>query len=179
MKAVFTLLTIIVVAVMATGCNGGNAPGSPTATSTETVDELKAGIENKHPSTYYTLAKKLFTEGTKDEAVFWFYLGQLRYRFYLKASKNLDPSGDPALFASLSEVVGRPLNEYAFGDIPKLAETIDKVLEWDETHDNGFTPKQGNEELLKSIRDGLAGLKDKILTDQERIKAQRKQNGLE
>jgi hypothetical protein len=64
--------------------------------------------------------------GKRDEAVFWFYAGQLRYRVYLLVNKDkLEPSGDPAVFASLSEEIGRPLNEYAFGDIPQLAKTID------------------------------------------------------
>jgi len=27
-------------------------------------------------------------------------------------NKNIDPTGDPALFSSLFEVVGRPINEY-------------------------------------------------------------------
>jgi hypothetical protein len=34
---------------------------------------------------------------------------------------KLDPTGDPAVFAALSEEIGRPINEYAFGDIPQLA----------------------------------------------------------
>jgi hypothetical protein len=150
-----------------------------SSTKRETIDQMISGIENKHPSTYYTLAGQLFHDGKKDDAVFWFYLGQLRYRFYLAAAKSLDPSGDPAVFASLSEVVGRPLNEYAFGDIPKLANTIDKVLDWDATHENGFTSKKDNEAALASTRDGLLQMKDVILKDQEKIKAQRKANGLE
>ena len=156
----------------------GTSTQKPNTTTMETPEQLKAGIEAKHPATYYTLAAKLFEAGQKDEAIFWFYLGQLRYRFHLTASKNLDPSGDPALFGALSETVGRPLNEYAFGDIPKLAATIDKVLEWDAAHDNGFTPKSANQAVLVNTRAGLAGLKTSIVRDQEKIKAQRKANGL-
>ena len=102
----------------------------------KTPEQLKKGIENQHPSTYYILAQKLFETGKKDDAVFWFYAGQLRYRFYLMANPKLEPSGDPALFASLSEVVGRPINEYAFGDLKALPATLDKVLAWDEKTPN-------------------------------------------
>ena len=135
-------------------------------------------IESNHPAAYYQLAAKLFADGKKDEAVFWYYVGQLRYRLHLQTAKNLDPSGDPALFTSLSETVGRPLNEYAFGDIPKLAATIDKVLEWDAAHDNGFTPKKGNENAVEQNRSGLASMKEMLLKDLDKIKAQRKENGL-
>ena len=65
------------------------------------ADELKKGIEKRHPAAYYLLAQKLFASGGRDEAVFWFYAGQLRYRFHLAASPELPTSGDPALFASL------------------------------------------------------------------------------
>jgi hypothetical protein len=173
MKCLIALFAASLI-MIATGCDSGGSSGKE-----QTVDQLKDHIENKHPATYYQLAGKLFGDGKKDEAVFWFYLGQLRYRFHLAASKNLDPSGDPALFGSLSEVVGRPLNEYAFGDIPKLAGTIDKVLEWDTTHENGFTPKKGNEATLASIRDGLVEMKKTILKDQDQIKAMRKEHGLQ
>jgi hypothetical protein len=55
---------------------------------------------------------------------------------------SLEPSGYPAVFASLSEEISRPLNEYAFGDIPQLAKTIDAALAWDQSHSNALTPRK-------------------------------------
>lgn len=104
--------------------------------------QLKQGIEAKHPADYYRLALKLFQDpATKQEAVFWFYVGQLRYRYYLAANPNLKPDGDPALFASLSEVVGRPINEFAGGKPDLWIGEINHALQWNATHENGFTPK--------------------------------------
>src|SRR5215510_15118295 len=94
----------------------------------KTPDQLRQGIESQHPAVYYVLARKLFETGQRDEATFWYYAGQLRYRFYLKATPGLDPSGDPALFGSLSEVIGQPINEWAFGDLDALRATLDRVL---------------------------------------------------
>jgi hypothetical protein len=71
----------------------------------KSADALKDRIEGAHPATYYVFASKLFQDGRKDEAVFWFYLGQLRYRIHLGARKGHDPSGDAALFGSLSEAI--------------------------------------------------------------------------
>jgi hypothetical protein len=132
-----------------------------------------------HPAAYYQLAAHLFQAGQRDEAVFWFYLGQLRYRFHLAAAQHLDPSGDPALFAALSESVGRPLNEYAFADIPTLAATLDRVLAWDFAHPNTFTPKESHQQTLAQIRTGLQELRDTILKDQATIRASRRANGLD
>jgi hypothetical protein len=143
-----------------------------------TADELQAGIEKRHPAAYYVLAGKLFSGGRQDEAVFWFYEGQLRYRFHLSANPGLPPSGDPALFASLSQVIGQPLNEYAFGDLEQLTATIDKVLAWDERTDNGFTSKATHAAALTDVRGGLIKMREYLKTNGNEIRAQRKQNGL-
>jgi hypothetical protein len=144
-----------------------------------TPDQIKNGIEKRHPAAYYILAGKLFEAGARDEAVFWFYAGQLRYRFHLGANPKLDPSGDPALFGSLAEVVGRPLNQYAFGDLTQLNATLDKVLAWDEQTDNGFTSKTAHATLWQDIRGGLVKLREYIEANAETIRADRKKNGLE
>jgi hypothetical protein len=141
--------------------------------------QLESGIEQRHPAAYYVLAGKLFADGSRDKAVFWFYAGQLRYRFHLAANPDLDKSGDPALFGSLSEVVGRPINEYAFGDIDGLLTTIDKVLAWDQRTDNGFTSKTAHAAEWQSIRDGLVKMREMLPSRAAEIRATREKNGLE
>lgn len=155
------------------------APGADADYNKMTPDQIKAGIASSHPSAFYILALKLFQAGQRDDAVFWFYAGQLRYRFHLIANPGLAPDGDPALFTSLSEVVGRPLNEYAFGDIDALTATMEKVLEWDEKTDNGFTSKTTHADAWKETRQGLGKLRDYTRSHAGELRAQRKQNGLE
>jgi hypothetical protein len=143
--------------------------------SSQSAEQLAAGIEHKHPAAPLMLAQRLFAKGDKDQAVFWFYLGQLRYRAYLAAKPGLDPSGDPAVFASLMEVVGRPINEYAFGDIPALAATIDRVIAWDGSHPDDFAPPAQSRDQVK---DGLRKLRASILERRDQIRAERTANGL-
>jgi len=143
--------------------------------STQTTQQLMAGIEKKHPAAYYALAKRLFEQGERDEAVFWFYAGQIRYRAYLIGNPKLPPDGDPALFASLSEVVGRPLNVYAFGDIASLTKTLDRVLVWDGSHPDVFNKAPEREQA----RNGLTVMKAKMLDTADEIRATRLKNGLE
>jgi len=174
------LKTFAVSAAVALVTTTGQAPAGGTEDFNRlTPDQLKASIEKQHPAAYYVLAGKLFESGQKDEAVFWFYAGQLRYRFHLKANPDLPPSGDAAVFASLSEGLGRPINEYAFGDLEQLVATIDKVLSWDEGTANGYTSKKAHAAAWKAIRDGLGGLRSHITQNGDQIRAQRKQNGLE
>jgi hypothetical protein len=144
------------------------------------IEQLRNGIENQHPANFYILAEKLFAAGKKDEAVFWFYAGQLRYRVYLLVNQGkLDPSGDPALFASFSEVIGRPINEYAFGDIPQLVKTIDAVLAWDRSHANALTPRQKHRSEYDQVAAGLTQMRDEIERKADSIRKTRAANGLE
>ena len=145
-----------------------------------TIDQLKNGIENQHPTAFYILAQKLFTAGQKDDAVFWFYAGQLRYRVYLIVNRDkLEPSGDPALFASLSEEIGRPINEYAFGDIPQLAKTIDAVITWDQSHANALTPRDKYKSQYDDIVAGLTQMRDQVIKQADSIRKTRTTNGLQ
>ena len=174
------LNTFVVSAAVALVTTTGQVPAGGTEDFNRlTPDQLRASIEKQHPAAYYVLAGKLFESGQKDEAVFWFYAGQLRYRFHLKANQDLPPSGDAAVFASLSEVLGRPINEYAFGDLEQLVATIDKVLAWDERTANGYTSKATHAAAWKAIRDGLGELRSRVGQNGDQIRAQRKQNGLE
>lgn len=145
----------------------------------ETAAQFKQGIEAKHPADYYRLAIKLFQDpATKQEAVFWFYVGQIRYRYYLAANPNLKPDGDPALFASLSEVVGRPINEFAGGKPDLWIGEINHALQWDAAHDNGFTPKSKAPESYQQIRSGLVAMRDQLSAMKAQLPELRRQNGL-
>ena len=172
MKRILTILAVVgVLRGVACAESGNLAEQNPT--------QLKAGIEAKHPAAYYTLAAKLFKDSaTKQEAIFWFYVGQLRYRYYLKATPDLRPDGDPALFASFSEVIGRPINEYAGGVPDVWIAQINKALEWDTVHDNGFTPKSKSPEDYRQIRAGLVTMRDQLAAMKDKFPEMRRKNGL-
>jgi hypothetical protein len=148
------------------------------AQSVRTPPEASA-LAGQHPAEYYKRASSLFGGDRKDDAVFLFYLGQLRYRAHLSARRDLKPDGDPALFGSLSEVVGRPLNEYAFGDLPALVEIIDAVLAFDVANPCRFTPPAQFPDVYVGVRDGLAKMKAQVQKDADQIRETRRKNGLE
>ena len=109
---------------------------------TVALDELIRIIPDQHPSFYYVLATRLFEAGRKDEAVFWFYAGQLRYRSRLACHPELPPGTEPALFASLQEVAGTPINEHAGADPDAWIAAMERARAWDETNRNGFEPRE-------------------------------------
>jgi hypothetical protein len=170
-RPIAATLTALILAVWLTGGARAQAPSA--------VPSDVAPLAGQHPAEYYRRAAQLFGTGRKDDAVFIFYLGQLRYRAHLSARRDLKPDGDPALFASLSEVVGRPVNEYAFGDIPALARTIDAVLAYDRANPDRFTPPATFPQAHAGVRDGLVTMRAQMLPDRDKIRATRAGKGLE
>ena len=130
---------------------------------------------NELPSEIMLRAAPLMQAGKGDEATFWFYAGQLRWRSRLNADPDQDPTGGPALFSSLFETLGPSVNGWAFGDIPKLQRTIDAVLLWDARYPNlSLDPA-----IHEMMRAGLSGLRDQIGREADMIRAERASRGLE
>ena len=148
------------------------------------IAEAKKNIANIDGATICLMAYRLFQLGERDEAVFWFYAGQLRLRYYLGIYK-----GDPTAAGVLDAVVetfGPPINQYAFGDIPKLARTIDDVLVWDDKTPNHVHPPLAQAlpeaewpRVREKIRNGMLELKQMMLDQADEIRAQRRQNNLQ
>jgi hypothetical protein len=149
------------------------------ALAQQSREQIAAGLNGQNPAAYYQSAMTLFRAGRREEATFIFYLGQLRYRTHLAARPELPPSGDPALFGSLSEVVGRPINEWAFGDLPAALRTIDAVLAYDARDPDTFTPPDQFKAAHNSTREGMRGFRRQMAAQAQDIKRQRTANGLE
>ena len=141
--------------------------------------EVESRLAESHPAVLYAYAKRLFEIGRKDDAVVWFYSGQLRFRYHLTANPSLPPDGEPALMASLNATIGQVINEWAGGSPRGWANSIQKALDWDERAPNAVTPKGLNGPALAQLRDGLAGLGHQVLKSEDTIREQRKARGLE
>jgi hypothetical protein len=94
------------------------------------LDQLERIMPSQHPAFYYVLATRLFEANRKEDAGFWFYAGQLRYRIRLACHPELAPDGEPALFASLSETAGAPINDFLGSDPGQWADVMRRALEW-------------------------------------------------
>ncbi|MFA6956692.1 MAG: hypothetical protein WC538_12550 [Thermoanaerobaculia bacterium] len=175
------LLTIVGFAALMLLSTASAAAADPTMDelTKQTPEQLMKGIENQHPVVYYLLAGKLYDADKKDEAVFWFYAGQLRFRFMLAAHPELDPTKDQAVFASMTQQIGTPINIWAFGDLLGLETTLLAVLDWDDKTPNGFTSKKEFATQWTETRDGMKSMVTYIGQNAEKIRAQRSSAGLE
>lgn len=94
--------------------------------------------EDFNPVVLYGLSSTLFRDGKKDEAVFWFYVGQLRGRS--DANKALDISAKSAI-GMLNQKFGGPINQYAMKDISKLKDIVSRVVSFDESTARHYDPR--------------------------------------
>lgn len=140
--------------------------------------EVVPELVNEHPAAFYEHAAEQWGSGLRDEALFWFYVGQLRYRFHLSVDPGEDPSGDPALFSALQAQVGDPINRYGGSDIDNWVRVIDRVLQWDEANPNGYTSKSDHHAEWTETRAGLRELRDELLAQRDAIVAEREQAGI-
>lgn len=85
--------------------------------------------EDFAPPVLYMLSSVLFEQDKKDEAVFWFYAGQLRGR--IDANICTDKSAAAAI-AEMNQRFGTPINQYSFTNLSLLTSTVDRVLAWEE-----------------------------------------------
>jgi hypothetical protein len=94
--------------------------------------------ENFNPVVLYGLSSALFNSGKKEDAAFWFYVGQLRGRS--DANKALDMSARAGINA-LNQKFGGPINQYAMKDISKLKEIVAKAVKFDESTTRNYDPR--------------------------------------
>jgi hypothetical protein len=174
-----TVFRAVMIAALMSLTNAAAAQVTTAQALTSPHEVVEAELAKSHPSSLYSYAARLFEEGRAQEAVVWFYVGQLRYRYLLAADPSLAPDGEPALMASLNATIGQTINEWAGGDPAAWARAIGSALAWDELHENAITPKGQAVAEQKVVRDGLARLQEMVLNDAEEIRAQRKAAGLE
>ena len=138
-------------------------------------------------------ARLLFEAGEKDEAVFWHYAGQLRYRLY--ASQVPERGGEffgdfPRLWEDFEALMaaGEDVNLYAYCDVPGYAATIGRVLEWHEATPYLDPPPEDRGKAISAEAFGaarsevVAGLRDLqayAAENADEIKAQRAANGVD
>jgi hypothetical protein len=155
---------------------GPVAAQDPASYENLSTTELEAQAPQLHPAALYMLAARLLDAGRGQEAANWMYAGQLRYRFLLEAE---NATGEKtALFAALTEQVGRPVNEYIAGDIDEWLAAMDWALEWDAANPNPLTSKVDHAQALSEVRAGLEALRAQVAENRETIRQDREANGL-
>jgi hypothetical protein len=111
-------------------------------------------------------AHSLYGAERKDDAVFWFYAGQLRARY------NPKLKGENSQLIAIFTMAGEAINAHAQKNIAAMDKTIARVLKWDEetfsawAKANEYEPEKLAADRSKA-REGLVGMMAKLKGDRE------------
>lgn len=114
----------------------GRLAGGETRESA--IRDITTAPDGYAPPVLYEVASALFADGRKDEAMFWFYLGQLRAR---SDSNKLNDASGQRTVAVFNERHGSRINRHAFKDLNKLRKVVGDVIAWDRTHQRTYDPR--------------------------------------
>lgn len=157
----------------------------------EIEEELISEINNVSIETLYVFSILLYDLEFKDKAIYWFYSAQLRGKlFYSSIDKNkiVPEAYEYAMaFNSFDQLVGQYVNGYAFGEL----ETLVRILRNIQQEENpgiplkqiyskvNFIKQDSIDKNYIEISSGLNGLIDYIKSNEDEIKKQRQENGME
>ena len=120
----------------------------------QTVAAILNNPNYYNPPVIYALSRELLNQGKKDEAAYWFYLAQLRARY--DANLCMDNSAKEGV-SVLNNEYGPDINKYAFNDLGKLGQTIQKVVEFvrknPENYDHRWLNLHGMRAVMSSLDD--------------------------
>lgn len=172
---------MLAVVLAATSAQAERYKALPTAQdNAEMEQQLKPGSEvgldaflkspqRHHWVAFYEAADQLFKQGRKDEALQWYYAGQIRAR--VAAGLDPDASRNNAMMVAMNEGIGTPIMDYAKADQENWGRQIDAALAWDKAHPLPNDPKEviGISEVVwdsanffrvyQQVRDGLAQMR--------------------
>lgn len=109
-----------------------------------------------NPTVFYKLSEILFLQGKKDDAMFWFYAGQLRARY--DANRCADETARSAV-SVLNENYGPQINKYAFEDLDKFEKIMSKVIEFDKNTKHLYDQRWINLHGMGAMMDELGDKK--------------------
>jgi hypothetical protein len=111
-------------------------------------------------------AHALFRSERKDDAVFWFYAGQLRARYTPQLK------GENSQLITIFVMTGEGINAHAQRNIAAMDKTVARVLKWDDETFPAWV--KANRLDLKELaadrskaREGLVGMMAKLKSDRE------------
>lgn len=116
------------------------------------VLDILANPNYYNPPVLYALSKELFSERKKDDACFWFYVGQLRARY--DANLCMDNTAKGAV-SNLTRMYGEEINKYAIKNLDELEITVQKVVDFVKNNDENYDHRWINLHGMDAMISGL------------------------
>lgn len=147
----------------------------PELFNQEVVNKV-ATLEKVHPVSFFEEAGKYYKNGNLNESALLFYVGQLRYRYYILAHPDTKPDGDKAIFASLQNVLGQQINYQLGENVDNYIKILEAIIDYSNENDYQFYSNKESPENYEKVIGGLIKLKNYIIANKEQFIAKRKEN---
>ena len=138
------------------------------------VQRIVKEAATAEPHLLMQAAVGLLESGQREQAVFWFYAGQLRARYWPTLQGQ-----NAQILTILLMTLGEQVNAAAFRDIPALVKTLDAVVAWDEkTYARWAAAMKLNpadpamRERRRKAIEGLGPFKQRLLAEREALEQQ-------
>jgi hypothetical protein len=116
------------------------------------LDRILNNPNYYNPPVLYAVSRELFIQEKKDEAMYWFYVAQLRARY--DSNLCLDNSAKQAV-SILNNYYGPDINKYAFQDLNKLEKTVIKVVDFVKTNEENYDQRWINLHGMDAVQNNL------------------------
>ncbi|NLE97534.1 MAG: hypothetical protein GX596_06040 [Propionibacterium sp.] len=128
--------------------------GNDEAARSMASERVIANPERFNPQVFYGLSARLVAEERHEDAMFWFYTGQLRARF--DANRCTDELAG-VVVGRLNDMFGPAVNRYAFQHLDLLESTVGRVLEFDRATAHEYDPRWINRGTPGAMTAAMAG----------------------
>lgn len=116
--------------------------------------EVEASPERFNPEVFYLVALVHFAADRPQDAMFWFYAGQLRARF--DANRCADELAGTYV-NRLNDQFGPAINQYAFQHLDQLEATVTRVIDFDRTTPHSYDPRWINRHTPAALTAAMTG----------------------
>ena len=159
-----------------------------------TIVKMKQSWNELRFPEMYVAAIRLYDLGFRNESVYWFYSAQYRGRLFalLVDQEKIGSIGSPGFelkqaAGAFQQLAGPYINGYAFGDMDRLAQTIERVQKDNKTVPDmeklyprvTFKPRTGWEAENTGVNDGLTKFLATLRQEKANLKQARIANGTE
>jgi hypothetical protein len=160
----------------------------------ETIRAMKKQFSTLPAEAMFVAAIRLYDQGARDEAVYWFYSAQYRAKVFQAVVDGRTPGGLGSeaferrqAHGAFRELAGTFINGYAGCDVDRWARTIEDVARDGRTVPDltriyprvGFLPRKHWAAKNAEIGTGLSKFAEYLRTHQDEIKSIRAKNGMD
>jgi hypothetical protein len=136
--------------------------------------EVEKSLTESHPSMYIAYSIRQFKSGKQDDAVLWYYIGQIRWKYFLLLNPD---ANDEAQLALITKNYGQAVGDWAGESTQDWANTIKRALTWDSANPNSMPAKDHPAEL-EQARKLVEDMRTYVIRNEAAISADRQARGI-